>query len=44
MATQIVISNNDSINIDDSFHISWVDKGNAMPALPVLFMLLFGMT
>ena len=34
MATQIVISNNDSINIDDSFHISWVDKGNAMPALP----------
>jgi len=33
MATHIVISNNDSINIDDSFHISWVDKGNAMPAL-----------
>ena len=33
MATQIVISNDDYIKIDDSFHISWVDKGNAMPAL-----------
>ena len=33
MATHIVISNNDSINIDDSFLIRWVDKGNAMPAL-----------
>ena len=26
MATQIVIGNNDSIKIDDSFHIRWVDK------------------
>ena len=34
MATQIVISNNDSIKIDDSFHINWADKGNAMPAIP----------
>jgi hypothetical protein len=34
MATQIVIGNNDSIKIDDSFHIRWVDKGNAMPSLP----------
>jgi len=34
MATQIVISNNDSIKIDDEFYISWVAKGNAMPALP----------
>jgi len=33
MATQIVISNDDYIKIDDSFYISWVDKGNAMPAL-----------
>jgi len=33
MANHIVISNNDSINIDDSFLIRWVDKGNAMPAL-----------
>jgi len=33
MATHIVISNNDSANIDDSFLIRWVDKGNAMPAL-----------
>ena len=33
MATQIVISNDDYIKIDDSFHISWVDKGNAMPTL-----------
>jgi hypothetical protein len=33
MATQIVISNNDSTTIDDSFRIPWVDKGNAMPAL-----------
>ena len=33
MATHIVISNNDSTNIDDSFLIRWVDKGNAMPAL-----------
>ena len=34
MATQIVISNNDFIKVDDSFHIKWSDKGNAMPALP----------
>ena len=34
MATQIVISNNDSIKIDDSFHIDWIDKGTTMPALP----------
>ena len=33
MATQIVISKDDYIKIDDSFHISWVDKGNAMPSL-----------
>tara|TARA_Y100000310_G_scaffold39637_1_gene37165 strand:- start:798 stop:1184 length:387 start_codon:yes stop_codon:yes gene_type:complete len=34
MATQIVISNNDSIKIDNVFHIEWADKGNAMPILP----------
>ena len=34
MATQIVISNNDFIKVDDSFHINWADKGNAMPSLP----------
>jgi len=34
MATQIVISNNDYVKIDDSFHIDWADKGNAMPAIP----------
>ena len=34
MATQIVIHNNSSIKIDDSFHIAWTDKGNAMPSLP----------
>ena len=33
MATHIVISNNDYTNIDDSYLIRWVDKGNAMPAL-----------
>tara|TARA_R100001244_G_scaffold4113_1_gene5310 strand:+ start:361 stop:741 length:381 start_codon:yes stop_codon:yes gene_type:complete len=33
MATQIVIHNDSSIKIDDSFHIEWVDKGNAMPSL-----------
>ena len=33
MATQIVILKDDYIKIDDSFQISWVDKGNAMPAL-----------
>ena len=34
MATQIVISNEDYVKIDDSFHIDWIDKGNAMPSLP----------
>jgi hypothetical protein len=34
MATQIVILNDDYIKIDDSFHIDWADKGNAMPSLP----------
>ena len=34
MATQIVISSNDSIKIDDSFHINWADKGTVMPAIP----------
>ena len=34
MATQIVIANESSIKIDDSFHIDWTDKGNAMPAIP----------
>jgi len=33
MATQIVISNKDSISIDD-LRIMWIDKGNSMPALP----------
>jgi len=35
MATQIVIANGESINIDNgSYIIKWVDKGNAMPTLP----------
>ena len=34
MATKIVILNDDYIRIDDSFHIDWADKGNAMPSLP----------
>ena len=34
MATAIVILNDDYIRIDDSFHIDWADKGNAMPSLP----------
>ena len=34
MATQIVIANNESIKIDDDFHIEWEDKGNAMPSIP----------
>jgi hypothetical protein len=34
MATQIVISNEDYVKIDESFHIDWIDKGNAMPSLP----------
>jgi len=29
MATQIVIQNGDNILVDNSFLISWVDKGNA---------------
>ena len=33
MATQIVISNKDSISIDD-FIILWADKGNSMSVLP----------
>jgi len=33
MATQIVISYNDYINVGDSFIILWADKGNAMPTL-----------
>jgi hypothetical protein len=33
MAEQIVILNESYINIDDSFHINWTDKGNAMPSL-----------
>ena len=34
MATQIVISNTDYDLVDDSFHIKWADRGNAMPAIP----------
>ena len=34
MATQLVIGNGSYIKVDDSFHINWADKGNAMPALP----------
>ena len=34
MATQIVIGTGDYIKIDDSFHIDWADKGNAMISLP----------
>ena len=34
MATQIIISNNDYVKIDDVFHVDWTDKGNAMPSLP----------
>ena len=33
MATQIVIHNDSSIKLDDSFYIPWADKGNAMPSL-----------
>ena len=32
MATQIVIGNESHILIDDSFHISWEEKGNAWQA------------
>jgi hypothetical protein len=34
MATQLVIGTGDYIKIDDSFHIEWVNRGNAMPSLP----------
>ena len=34
MATQIVILNGDSINVDNSFRIDWADKGSSMPAIP----------
>ena len=34
MATQIVIIPNESIKVDDSFHIDWADKGSSMPAIP----------
>ena len=34
MATQIVIANESYIKVDDSYHIDWADKGNAMPAIP----------
>ena len=34
MATQITISNEDYVKIDDSFHIEWADKGTVMPAIP----------
>jgi hypothetical protein len=34
MATQIVIANEDSINVDNGYVISWEDKGNSMPSLP----------
>jgi hypothetical protein len=34
MATQITISNNDYVLLDNSFHINWEDKGNAMSAIP----------
>jgi len=33
MATQIIISNNDYIKVDDSFHIEWAAKGDSMPAI-----------
>jgi hypothetical protein len=33
MATQIVISNNESIEVD-GFYITWADKGTAMVVLP----------
>lgn len=34
MATQIVILPGESIFVDQEYHISWADKGNAMPTLP----------
>ena len=34
MATQIVIANESYIKVDDSYHIDWADKGNAMPVIP----------
>jgi hypothetical protein len=32
MATQIVIANDSSIKVDDSFHIDWADKGTGWQA------------
>ena len=34
MVDQIVILNESYILIDDSFHITWVDQGTAMPSIP----------
>ena len=34
MATHIVILPGESIFVDQEYHISWADKGNAMPTLP----------
>ena len=34
MATQIVILNGDTINIDNGFVIEWADRGGSMPAIP----------
>ena len=34
MAEQIVILNESYILIDNSIHINWMDKGNAMPSIP----------
>tara|TARA_Y100001951_G_C11072151_1_gene146672 strand:+ start:47 stop:454 length:408 start_codon:yes stop_codon:yes gene_type:complete len=34
MATQIVISHKDYIDVDGNFIIPWKDKGNSMPILP----------
>tara|TARA_R100001244_G_scaffold123357_1_gene93040 strand:- start:3077 stop:3469 length:393 start_codon:yes stop_codon:yes gene_type:complete len=33
MANEIMIFPNESILVNDSFHIKWVNKGNAMPSL-----------
>ena len=34
MATQITISNEDYILVDDDLNIKWEDRGNGMPDLP----------
>ena len=34
MATQIVIMNGDTINVDNGFVIDWADRGGSMPAIP----------